>query len=70
MKPYIIAITPERNRRMTKEEIEYHTIAHLVSVLAVMYAANPEKIIDLLAAYLFIEEEARDIKEILKDISQ
>ena len=52
---------------MKKEEVEYGIIAHLVSILALMCRANPEKIIDLLTEYLFDEEESGRIKQALKD---
>lgn len=47
---------------MTKNEIEYAVIKNTVSILAVMCAANPNKIIDLLTGYLWDEEEAGAIK--------
>jgi len=50
----------------TKEEIEHGTIAHLVEILALMCAANPEKIIELLTGYLWDEEEAAQIEQALK----
>jgi len=40
----------------SKQEIEYGTIAHLISILGLMCAASPEKITDLLTEYLFDEE--------------
>ena len=50
----------------TKQElVEYKTIAHLVSILGLMCAASPDKIIDLLTGYLFDEEEAGQIKQAL-----
>jgi len=51
----------------TPKQIEYRTIAHLVEILALMCAASPEKIIELLTGYLFDEEEAALIEQALKD---
>jgi len=48
-----------------EKEREYKTIAHLVSILGVMCSADPEKIINLLTAYLFDEEEAGNIKQFI-----
>jgi hypothetical protein len=45
-----------------KQEREYRTASYLVSTLANMCAASPNKIIDLLTGYLWDEEEAGDIK--------
>jgi len=51
---------------MGKEEREHKEIAHIVSILGLMCAAVPEKIIDLLEGYLFDEEEVGKIKQALK----
>lgn len=48
---------------MTKQDIEYAVIKNLVRALAVICAANPEPIIDLLTGYLWDDEEAEGIKK-------
>ena len=47
---------------MTKKDIEYAVIKNVLNVLAVMCAANVNKIVDLLTGYLWDEEEAGEIK--------
>lgn len=41
---------------------EYDTVAHLISALSSMCAAEPNKVVDLLTGYLWDEEEAGNIK--------
>ncbi len=47
---------------MTREEVEYAVIKNLVTALAVLCAANEDKIISLLTNYLWDEEEAGEIR--------
>ena len=47
------------------KERTYKTIALLIKTLANECAANEEKIIDLLTKYLFEEEEAKKLKELV-----
>lgn len=49
-------MTPGQQKR------EYETVWHLVSALAGMTAALPDKIVDTLTGYLWDEEEAGKIK--------
>ncbi len=49
-------------RIMTKEDIDFAVAKNLVRALAVMCAADADKIIDLLTGYLWDEEEAGAIK--------
>lgn len=44
-----------------KKEIEYAVIKNMISSLAVMCAADEDKIIELLTGYLWDEEEAGSI---------
>lgn len=48
---------------MTKEEIDYAVISNAVDTISVTCAGNRDKIIDLLADYLFTEDEAEKIKQ-------
>ena len=50
-----------------EEKREYKTVAHLLSALCLMCAANPEKVVDLLSNYLWVDEEIVEIKQALKD---
>jgi hypothetical protein len=45
------------------QQREYRTVSYLVSALANICAAPPNKIIDLLTGYLWDEEEAGEIKQ-------
>jgi hypothetical protein len=44
------------------QEREYRTVSYLVSTLANICVASPNKVIDLLTGYLWDEEEAGKIK--------
>jgi hypothetical protein len=44
------------------QQREYRTVSYLVSTLANICEASPNKIIDLLTGYLWDEEEAGEIK--------
>ena len=48
---------------MTQEKINYAIIKNAVNIIAVVNAANPDKIIDLLSKYLWEPEEVDGIKE-------
>lgn len=50
-------MTPAQQKR------EHQTVWHLVSALAGMCAALPEKVVDELTGYLWDEDEAAKIKE-------
>jgi hypothetical protein len=50
-------------QRKKDQEREYRTVSYLVSTLANICAAPPNKIIDLLTGYLWDEEEANEIKK-------
>ena len=45
-----------------QQQCEYRTVSYLVSTLANICAASPNKIIDQLTGYLWDEEEAEEIK--------
>jgi len=47
---------------MTKNEIDYAVVKNIVKALAVICAANHEKVVDKLTGYLWDEEEAGKIK--------
>lgn len=47
----------------SRKQVEYHTIWHLISILAVMCSADPNRIVDILTEYLFDEKEAQGIKD-------
>lgn len=49
-----------------QQQNEYQVIANAILTISTMCAANPAKTIDLLTGYLFDEEEASDIKILLK----
>ena len=55
---------------MTPKQIEYKTLAHLVSAIGVMCALNPEKIIELLEGWAWDEQEAGSIRAALKEESE
>lgn len=48
---------------MDKEQIDYAVIKNTIANLAVICAADENKIIDLLTGYLWCEEAAGGIKE-------
>jgi hypothetical protein len=50
------------NQLEKDQQREYRTVSYLVSALANICAAPPNKIIDLLTGYLWDEEEAGEIK--------
>jgi hypothetical protein len=49
-----------------KKKYEYILICNVISTLAIICAASPEKIIRILTGYLWDEEEAFGIKETYK----
>ena len=51
---------------MTKTEIEHATISHVINILAVMCAGEPETIIDRLTGYLWDDDEACSIANCAK----
>jgi len=63
LKSLLKDIKNKKGRCQMNKEREYGMIAHIASILGLMCAANPEKIIDLLTGYLFDEEEAGGIKQ-------
>jgi hypothetical protein len=50
------------HKKTKDQQCEYRTVSYLVSALANICAAPPNKIIDLLTGYLWDEEEAGEIK--------
>ena len=48
---------------MQQPEIDYNVISHVIGILTVMHAADADKIISLLANYLWSEEETLLIRE-------
>lgn len=48
---------------MKQKDIDYAVIANVVNLLAVMCAANKDRIVEKLTGYLWDEEEAGEIKK-------